>query len=128
MAKIKVAGAAAVVKSDVRLADWEKVRKYRPEKLILRDEEGEPQFEVNVGHGMGSIGKYGAVFGDVTDGGFATITLVEGGGFGDDPVEAVAEKVGVSILNLNKIEARMPEVIQEIDVELVSIASSIELA
>lgn len=130
MAKIKVTGAAAVVKSDVKLEDYRKVEKYRPEKLVLRDEDDEPVFSVKTGHGMGSIGKYGAVFGDITDGEekFATITLVENEGFGEDAKAAVTEKVGVAILNLNKIEEAVPAVVQEIDAELATIAASIELA
>lgn len=129
MAKIKVTGAAAVVKSDVRLEDWEKVKKYRPGKLTIFDDNGEPQFEVSVGHGMGSIGKYGAVFGDVTDGNekFATITLVSEAGYGDDVVKAITEKVGCAILNLNKVEETIPAVVREIDTELASIAASIEI-
>lgn len=130
MAKIKVSGAAAVVVSDVRLEDYQKVEKYRPERLVLKDEDGSPYFKVNIGTGVGSIGKYGATFGDVTDGAakHATITIIADNGFGEDAKATVTEKVGVSILNLNKIEGQMPEVIREIDAELANIAASIELA
>lgn len=129
MAKIKVNGAAAVVRSDVRLEDYKKIEKYRPQKLVLVDENQEPVFSVKTAQGMGSIGKYGAVFGEVTDGAekYATITLVEENGFGEDAKHAITEKVGAAILNLNKIEARVPEIIREINAELAEIESNIEV-
>lgn len=130
MAKIKVTGAAAVVVSDVKLEDYKKVAKYRPDRLVLKDENGEPYFTVQTSHGVGNIGKYGATFGDITDGAekHATITIIDNDGFGEDAKQAVAEKVGVAILHLNEIEASLPAIIREVNAELAAIESSIELA
>ena len=111
MAKIVIAGEAVVVTSAIKLEDLRKVAKYRPDALVLKGgEDGkEPIFRIGVCSGTGKINKYGAEFGAEThdDAKLATITLVTDALEGDIR-EAVAEAIGASILNLNKLEETIP--------------------
>lgn len=131
MAKIVIAGDAAVITSELKLEDIRKVAEYRPDALVLRGgEDGkEPIFKIGVTDGTGKINKYGAEFGSEThdDAKLATITVllrdIEG-----DVREAVAEAIGTSILNLNKLEETLPAVLAEIEDEKATILSNITIA
>lgn len=131
MAKIVIAGEAVVVTSAIKLEDLRKVAKYRPDALVLKGgEDGkEPIFRIGVCSGTGKINKYGAEFGAEThdDAKLATITLVTGALEGDIR-EAVAEAIGASILNLNKLEETIPTVLAEIDAEKAAILGNITIA
>ena len=131
MAKIVIAGEAVVVTSAIKLEDLCKVAKYRPDALVLKGgEDGkEPIFRIGVCSGTGKINKYGAEFGAEThdDAKLATITLVTDALEGDIR-EAVAEAIGASILNLNKLEETIPAVLAEIDAEKAAILGNITVA
>jgi len=131
MSKIVIAGEAVVVTSAIKLEDLRKIAKYRPDALVLKGgEDGkEPIFRVGVCNGTGKINKYGAEFGAEThdDAKLATITLVTDGLDGDIR-ESVAEAIGASILNLNKLEESLPAVLAEIDAEKDAILSNITVA
>lgn len=130
MAKITIAGEAVVITSSMKLEDLRKIAKYRPDALTLKGgEDGkEPIFCVCVTKGTGSINNNGASFSSAThdDQKLATITMMasEDG----DIKEAVAEKYGVPVLNLNKLEATLPAVLAEIDAEKASILENITVA
>ena len=70
MAKVIVSLNHAVLVSEVKLDDYMKLNHYRPDSLVLVDEEKkEPVFAVKVGwEEDASIGKYGIVFGSETRG------------------------------------------------------------
>lgn len=131
MAKIVIAGDAVVVTSSVKKSDLEKVEKYRPEALNLMGGEDNKDvvFKVSTTTGeKGSFGKYGVEFNSEThdDEQLATVTLplkVTGA----DVRDQVAEKIGVAILNLNKVEAGIPAVLAEIDSEKQSILDNIAI-
>ena len=131
MAKIVIAGQAVVITSALKLADLRKVAKYRPEALTLEGgEDGkEPIFRIGATNGSGKINTYGAEFADEThdDEKLATITMIIDG-FAGDVRESVAEAIGTSILNLNKIEETIPAVIAEIDAEKAAILNNITVA
>lgn len=111
MAKITIAGDAVVVTSAMKLEDIKKIKKYRPDALVLKGgEDGkEPIFKLGVCTGAGSLCKYGAEFGSEThdDEKKAVMTLIcdcrEG-----DIKEAVADTIGAYVLNLNKLEETLP--------------------
>ena len=134
MAKITIAGEAVVVTSSCKLEDLKQVAKYRPEALTLfGGEDGkEPIFRVAVvEHGAGSIGKYGAEFSTHThdDEKLASVTLVFPDGFsGGDIKECVSDQLGSAILNLNKLEATIPGVLEEIAAEKAQILENISVA
>ena len=113
-AHVDISGASAVLVSDVKLEDWERVEKYAPEALKIVDEDGETVFMVTSRRGAGSVNKYGVCFGSYqNDGGKATVTVLL-----DDEVEdkraAVKEIMGSALLDLNDIEAELPAVLADI--------------
>lgn len=113
MATINLVGKAVVVTSSITYDDLTLVQKYRPEALQLKDEKGNPFFMVFLGD-CGGINKNGVTFDSKSNnGGKAQFTEIVN--FKNtDPVEAVAEYVGTSILHLSKIEQGLPEIIADI--------------
>ena len=119
MAEIKLVGDALVIESSVTMEEWKLVNKYHPDALVLTEgEDKTPVFRVGIGTD-GGFSKYGIVFTGETHGEkkYATFTT----GFivrtEKDIKEAVAEYVGSAILKLNKLEASIPGVIEEIEEE-----------
>ena len=129
MAKIKVFGQAAVITSTQKLEDLKTIAKYRPDALLLKDEDGDPLFRIGVSaNNAGNIDKYGAKFGGKThdDEELATITIGIPNGV-EDVKEFVSETVGVWVLTLSKLEETLPAVLEEIAAEKAKIAESIEV-
>lgn len=132
MAKIVIAGEAVVITSAMKLEDLRTIAKYRPEALVLKGgEDGkEPIFAVTVTpRGGGDINQYGASFATEShdEAKLATITMV-GLPTDGDVREAVAERVGNAIINLNKLEETLPGVLAEIAAEKQAVLSNIHVA
>ena len=131
MAKIVIAGEAVVITSAMKKEDIAKIEKYRPDALILKGgEDGKkPIFRIATTSGAGDINKFGVAFSGEThdEQKLATVTLVSTVS-GEDIREAVAEKIGPAILNLNKLEETLPAVLAEIDAEKDEILSNIVVA
>ncbi len=132
MAKIVIAGDAVVVTSAIKYEDLLTVKKYRPDALILKGgEDGkEPIFGVNVTNGgVGEINQYGATFGMATrdDEKLATLTMLATG-VAADIENFVADKIGGALINLNKLEATLPNVIAEINAEKKAVLEAITVA
>lgn len=126
MAKITIAGQAVVVTSDMALEDIKTIKKYRPNALILKGgEDGkEPIFALGIGEGR--ISAVGASFCEATrdEAKKATLTMfVEYRG--DDIEGFVSDSLGTAIVNLNKLEATLPAVLEEIEAEKANIRSNI---
>lgn len=128
-ATIAVVGEAVVITSNLLLDDIKSVAKYRPSKLVLKGGEDGKEVVFVVGitsNPRGSINNVGVEFGsEAHDGtGRATVTLdlprTEG-----DIKEAVAERIGTAILDINKMEAILPAVIEEIANEKAAIMENI---
>lgn len=131
MAKITIAGDAVVVTSALKLEDIKTINKYRPQALVL-EEDDEPIFAIGITKGAGSINEVGASFGREShdDDKFATITLIfdSKGKDKDGLVEAVSDELGSAITNLIKLEAKLPAVLEEIAAEKAMIMSNITVA
>lgn len=129
MAKITIAGDAIVVTSAMKLEDIKTIQKYRPDALVLKGgEDGkEPIFKLGVTEGRGNINKYGAEFGSEThdDEKKAVMTLIFQSEGVTDIKEAVADTIGVYVLNLNKLEDTLPSVLTEIAAEKAQVLSNI---
>lgn len=132
MAKIVIAGDAVVVTSELTLEDYRTIEKYRPETLIVKGGETgrEPVFRVGTTKQTGEINQYGASFGAESHDGnrLATITLIGLADNGADIKEAVADKLGKAIIQLNKLEETLPDVLAEIQAEKTTIMSNITVA
>ena len=130
-ASIAVVGQAAVITSELTLDNIALVAKYRPNALFLKGGEDGKEVIFVIGttsNPRGSINNVGAEFGGTAhDGtGRATITF-DLPKYDGDVKEAVAEYVGASILNINKLEAQLPDVIKEIVAEKANIISNINV-
>lgn len=127
MAKIVIAGNAAVITSTKTLEDIKTLEKYNPKALILAEAEldclGNPMpntfkevFKVATSSGKGSVSQHGVVFNGTSRGGdnFATVTITI-----PDEVEEVSEYVmdtiGEAIMRLNAVEANVSEALLEVD-------------
>ena len=127
MAKVTIAGNSYVITSAVSMADLETVKKYRPSALAITDPDTKETL-FKVGLGSNSITDYGISFGGVSNGAekMATATLpiptdVE------DAKEFILDKAGMALVKLEKIEAEIAEVLEDVRAERASIAESIKV-
>lgn len=133
MAKITIAGDAVVITSSQKLDDIKMLEKYRPNALVLYETNDsgkkEAVFKVGSTTGKGEIGRYGASFASTThdDDKLATITMAMPAGV-TDAKKAVADMVGVAILNLNKVEEQFAAAIAEVAAEKAAIEANITVA
>jgi hypothetical protein len=131
-ATIAVVGEAVVITSNLLLDDIKAVEKYRPEKLRLKGgtDGTEVVFVVGVAsNARGSLNSVGAEFGNIPqdDTGYATITIDRPRVGGMGTKEAVAERIGTAIIDINKMEAILPAVIEEITAEKNAIMANISV-
>lgn len=131
MAKVVIAGNAAVITSAMKLEDLRTIAKYRPEALTLRggDDGKEPIFAICLTNGNGKIDKLGVSFGTATrdDEKLATLTLFLSNVDGDVK-EYVTDKLGSALINLNKLEETLPDVLAEIASEKAIVMEAITVA
>lgn len=113
-ASITVAGSVAMIATKVPFETLEKIEKYKPEALSLKDETGEEVFKVTTGFGEPYIGKYGIKFtGDKNAAGNAAIVLqmkCDG-----DPVDTLFDEFGATVSKLGQVEYKFDSVLAEID-------------
>ena len=126
-AGIKVLAQTAVVASDFTREQIAEVKKYRPKAMAIIDPETKEEvFTVCLTSGDGMINGIGAEFGSgKTADGKACISLRIPDG--KDAKEFIEEKVGVAILNLQKVEAQWTGALQEIAEEKAAILDQIEV-
>lgn len=130
-ASIAVVGESVVITSSITLEEYKTVAKYRPKALQLKGGEDGKEIVFAIGvtsNPRGSINNVGAEFGsEAHDGtGRATITFDLPRADGNVK-EVVAEYIGSAILNLNKIEAQIPAVIEEVDTERANVLANINV-
>lgn len=129
MAKINVLAKAVVVTSTLKIDEIKMVGKYRPEALTLFEGEGdkkEPVFRIGLTRGAGEINQYGASFSENTpgDGKEAQVTMILPDGI-SDVKEYVSDAIGRAVIKLNKLEATIPGIIEEIKAEKAEIEANI---
>ena len=130
MAKITVVGNAIVVTSIFSLEEIKMIEKYRPDELVLKSEDGsEPIFKIGTKTTSGgNLNKYGAEFATETheDSRKAVITMFVTGD-NTNIKDKIVEELGQAIVNLNKLEAKLPNVLEEIQAERDKILENIEI-
>lgn len=127
MAKINVLGDAVVITSDLKAEDITLAAKYNPKALTLVDEDGDPYFGIAVSN-KSSINAFGISFNGVArDGsGKATVTIGYNGSDKPDEIkEDLADKFGIALANLNKIEKALPAVLADIQKQKKTVIESI---
>lgn len=125
MAEVKIVADRYVVCSTITLKDFNKLKKYRPEAFIIRDEDKNEVFQVKIGP-VGGIGRLGVVFNSTTNDANEFLTMT-----GTIPVEPccakeyVVEQVRLALPQLKKVEDRVAAALEGIDTEISSIEASI---
>lgn len=131
MAKIYLAGDAVVITSALSLESLRTVKKYRPEALNLYGgKENEVLiFSVLVDRGS-AVCANAIAFNAATrdDEKLATLTtMLPESAKNTDVKEYLADEYGAIITNLNKIEAAIPAVLEEIAAEKAAVMSNISI-
>ena len=127
MANIKVSGRTATIVSAYELADIEKLEKYRPEALALKDKDGNVTFKVGTSC-VGSVSDYGIGFADETFGNGKACLTITGGDAYATAEEFVLEEIGTTINKLNKVESQIAGALDEVEAEITAIKDAIEIA
>lgn len=122
MAKVKVIGNSLFVTSAVKLEDYERVSKFSPETMMLKDENGNQSFAVKVG--TSSVCSYGVCFGEKTSEGLALARIDVGAGM---TKTALAEVYAGVIANLNTVEEAVKTKAQAITENINKFAEEIEV-
>lgn len=133
MAKVIIAGDAVVVNSAIKFEDLKTLKKYRPGALTLKGgEDGkQPIFTISVRDGgTGGINENGATFGAATrdENKFATFTMCIEASNETDVKALVVDEIGGYLANLNKLEATLPAVLDEIKAEREAVEAAITVA
>lgn len=134
MAKLKLIGDVVVIQSEKKFSDYELVGKYKPEALILRNENGDAEFAVSVRENAGEITPYSVTFDSMTrdEEGYALISIPVSGIprdlDADKTKEFICDKFYNTIANIGKIETKMSSVIDDITNGRNAMMNSIELA
>ena len=133
MANVKVLGDALILTSAIKLEDIKLIEKTNPRALSLYGEEdGHEVALFSIGTSKtagfpGCVTKSGITFSKASrDGGFAQMTFKVPEGEGDLK-ELVAEMIGVPLMNLNKIEAYLPDVLEDIGAAKAEMLDCIEI-
>lgn len=128
MAKLNVLGDAVQVVSELKTVDIDSVMTFDPEKLKLKDEDGNELFAIGLGHA--SISKYGIVFCSTDAQGNAFVTTENSVKDHSDPelekVFLVREWAPI-LANLNKLEEQIIKTLADIVAMEESIEDSITI-
>lgn len=127
MAKMRIIGRTLTIESSATVAELQKLSKFNPEALKLRDENNDVYFVVATG-GISSIGKHGICFaGDsYTSEPKATIEISLSLEAQDNPKQYAAENYGSIFKNLQKVEEGLAEAIESVEADHQAIVAAIE--
>lgn len=130
MAKIVIAGDAVVIKSELKLEEIKTIEKYNAKALTLMGgEDGkEPIYRIGSTTGDGSINSVGASFGRADAEGKAYVTMVMQNVPTEKAKDWVADTLGAALMNLNALEAKLPEVLASISAQRATVMENISVA
>lgn len=116
MAKINVMGDTLMLETEISKEIMNKVKKHAPEKLELKDEEGNVYFQVQEGNA--SVSKYGVSFCSTNSKGhlFMTTANVVIGDHDDLEKEKalILDEFATILMNINRVERQVAEALDEI--------------
>lgn len=126
--KTTIIGSAVVITAETLLDDIKRLKKYKPDALVLSDENKDPVFRISTTHGGGTIDKFGIEFSDTKSDaeGHATCTIFLSAN-AEDIKEAVADLIGAPLMRLQKLEDALPDVIAKLDQERAAVMDSITI-
>lgn len=110
--KLTITGDAYALTSAIKVADIKLLKKYNPDALSVKDNDGKTVFAVAYSEGKPNVASFGVTFGGKTrdENGYATITGVIPTGFAsaDAAKEFVAETFGGVVAYLEQLEQNVP--------------------
>lgn len=127
MAKILVAGDAIVITSVMTLEQITTLEKYRPNALCLFDDNKEVIFKVGTS-AVPSAGKFGISFNSETKDGNKLACITIAAPDVEDVVKFVADKYGLAIINLNKVEEQVGDALKSVSDQMAEVMKNITLA
>lgn len=128
MAKITISGDAVVITSALKLEDIKTIQKYRPNELILKDDDDNIVFGVCVStYGKADSSSVNFTGETHDDAKLATVTLCSACAEGDIK-EWVADHLGGAIINLNRLEEKLVGVLASVNAEKEAVINSITFA
>lgn len=129
MAKIQVLGDAVVLTSAHTLENLRTIAKYRPDALVLKGgEDGkEPVFAISVDGRTDGVNKFGATFNAASRDGKKLAQITTFIGNAENLKEVIADKYGAALVRLNKLEATLPAVLEEVRAERDAVMQSITI-
>lgn len=123
-AGIKVLAGTVAIEVGFTPEQIKEICRYRPEAMKLKDEKGNSLFTVaKVSKENGSINSIGAEFGNAHSASGNAVIKLEATG---DVRQWIEEHIGVSILNLQKVEAQWASALDEIAAEKAAVLGTIE--
>lgn len=131
MAKIKTLGDAVVVVSTLKFEDIKFLEKYRKDALAIKGGEDNKEIIFRVGaSGTPGANEYGITFEGATrdEAKQAILTLSLLKYEGEDIKGFIADQLGSTIIQLEKLEKTVPTILAEVKAEREAIVSSIEIA
>lgn len=121
---VKIVGNVAVVQTAITKEGFERVQRWSPELLSLKDEKGSPVFTLTVGEGSGSVSKYGATLVPMPNGKLG-INLPTDGGAIDGIKTRFVEANGRFLTQLSKIEEAVKAASETLETQETALMSSI---
>lgn len=126
MAKIKTLGTAAFLQSDVTEEQFKRLKAFKPEALVLKDEETKKDiFSIDTTQDKGSISDYGVIFSEVKDGKLAL--TIQDACLKPDKKEYIKENYGQALGKLNALEKQIAKEYAKVEKDLTAIEANIEV-
>lgn len=122
--KTRILGDAVVIKSGITFSDMQKVAKYAPEAMALKDECGDETFKLNIGE-YDSVSNLGIVFVKNNNDAIARVNLPLN--LEEDRKEYVAKQYGIIIKNACTVEKQIEEALSDVDDTINEIERMIEV-
>ena len=116
MKKIQITGTAYTVTSDLAVEDIQIVAQHAPDKLRIKDEDGNDVFAVGFNNGHQVVSKYGFTFGGRNAEGLATFTSMIPAGT-EDPKVFIADQLCGVVSHLETLEQSIPATATEVRAE-----------
>lgn len=125
--RISILGEALVLTSTLKVEEIKLLRKYKPDALKIKNENGDDLFAIAYKEGCSSITPKGVTFGGASRDGneFATFTANISVAEGEDIKEVVADLIGVPAGYVSQIESAAVNALHEVRAARAELLNSI---
>lgn len=128
--KIKTIENMAVIELGVTAEELEKVSKYSPDSLVIRDDEGDEVFKLTITDTptvKGAISCFGAAFSISNDKPLLWIGIPnESVGSAEDKEAYLLNKIGMEMTHIKAIESQITKALRYVDAKIDAVRDCIE--